>query len=247
MEKDHEHKELQPQRGEYQATVKESTDLLKKLAEFNSKKEEVLKRISSIGARMEERLGPLGAAASAANDTSSFKENAMPEFLKTHVTHMPDPFTKIAYTRTRETQKPIFVQGCFNVAFPSKKALTSEWMTLASDGKDASFEVMEDGVHLQAGGKMVISTGIRLALPQDLALYFTSNKDLSVVSPTLFTSQFKEDELTITVKNITDTTTVLLFDIPLFTGYPIHLVNNITCDELLNSTYEDWVHGTING
>lgn len=244
---DNEHKEQPQQPGTHHATVKESTELLKRLAEFSSRKEEMLKKLASISDRMEQRIGAGAGAPSVPmpdlipTDGASHTQPTPTAF------RAPEPFHKVVYTRVRETQKPIFLQGCVSIAFPSKRAVTEEWLKLASQGTEPSFEVRDEGIFLAKDGVITIPTGIKLALPNDIGIHFASNKTLSVLSPTLFISQFKEEELAITVKNITDNETALLFDVPLFMGYPIHLATNIGCEELLNSTYDDWVHGTING
>lgn len=241
------HQPPQPIRGEHQATVKESTDLLKKLAEFSSKKEEVLKRISSIGARMEQRIGGLPGGSTALSG-----EGAMPEFLKntTAAKRMPDPFEKITYTRVRETPKPVLVEGCFNIALPNKQAITDEWKEIMCKMGDYPLKCgvvnyTDEYIALMPGGMMSIATGLKIALPQDLAFHFTSFAGLTVMAPQIFTRLQHEKELVITIKNDTDDSIRLLYGTPLFTAYPVHLANNLKCDELLNSTYEDWIHGSI--
>ena len=235
-----ENKQPKPEEKHF-ATVQESADLLKKLAEFNSKKEEMLKRLSSISERMEKRM---------AERDSLDGQVKMPDFLKTEPIATPamaEPLKKLAFTRIRETNKPVFVQGCFNVYMPNKQAITEEWIKTAKDGLEATFTVDDDGITLAPGCEMRIPTGLKLGVPQNLALHFMSRKGLSVTFPTLLTSMSNEQELVISVLNDTVSDMKILFGIPLFTGHLIQLQTNITCEELLNSTYDDWVHGTING
>lgn len=230
-----------PHRGERQATVKESADLLKKLAEFSSKKEEVLKKIASISDRMGQRLGmPL-------TETGK-SEDLMPEYLKLHRNNAATPgkFEKFVYTRVRETQKPIFADGCFNICMPSKAAF-KDWNDLSNEVFGAKFSVQDDGLSISPGSSIKIPTGLKVALPAGIAFQFASMPGVSVDSPSIFTSHMHENELEITITNKTPHDVKVLFDTPLFTAFPIHLATNINCDELLNSTYEDWAHGTITG
>ena len=250
----------QPGVGQHRATVQESADLLKRLAEFNSRKEDVLKKLADIGKRMESRLnnvgvnteglfddeeeGSTGEQKTPKNPYQAFASRASAAAGASPMGVMQHQ--KFTLTRVRETPKPVFVDGCLNVAFPNKQAINDEWTTIAKDGLDATFTIVEDGVVLAPGCAMQIPTGLKVGLPHGLALHFISRKGLTVTFPTLFTEQFKEQELVLSVVNDTVTDMKLLFGIPLFTGYPIQLHTNINCEELLNSTYEDWVHGTIN-
>lgn len=235
-----------PPPGEHQATVKDSMDLLKRLAEFNSKKEDVLNKLSAISKRMETRIDGANAFSAAAD--------SMPEFLKhtTTPTRMSNPFMKFVCTRTRETPKPMYVDGCFNISLPNKQAITDEWKELMHRIGDHALnctidEFTDEGIMLPSGNSMSIPTGLKIAPPSNLAFRFVSFPGLTIVHPQLFTDKNKENELIITVRNDTSETLKLLYGIPLFTAYPIIISENMKCDELLNSTYEDWVHGTING
>lgn len=230
----------QPKQEGRMTTVKESTDLLKRLSAFNSKKEEVLKKIASISDRMEQRLGK--------PPTVGVKqEEAMPEFLKMRPPRgVSEKFEKFAYTRVRETQKPRFAEGCFNICMPDKKAV-DDWSALAKGVPGSEFTVQDDGITLYPGASIKIPTGLKVALPKGMAFKFLSMPGLSVDSPALFIGPMHENELEITVTNRTVTDLKILFGIPLFTAVPVLLAINIGCEELLNSTYEDWVHGTING
>jgi hypothetical protein len=92
-----------------------------------------------------------------------------------------------------------------------------------------------------------IATGIKLAIPKGFAMLSQTIPGLAILSPTISTSISNKEELTFTVKNCTSGTLSLLYGVNLFTCYFLPIQENIHSDELLNSTYDDWVNGTITG
>lgn len=254
-----------PHRGEHQATVAESAELLKKLADFNSRKEEVMKRISAISEKMQKRINGLSTSEMVKEELEKEKMNLgigtdHPEHSDFHsalnstmasATMGIQPIQKLTYTRIRETTKPVSMQGCFNIAIPSKSAITEEWKTLAKKMGDNLFESYaafeDDRISLPPGEMVSIATGIKLAIPKGFAMLSQTIPGLAILSPTISTSISNKEELTFTVKNCTSGTLSLLYGVNLFTCYFLPIQENIHSDELLNSTYDDWVNGTITG
>ena len=224
--------------GTTETPVQEGLNLLKRLSEFNSKKEEVLKKLASISDRMEQRLkkSPLDA---------HLHDDILDEMPSTPEQPSNKP-AKIIYTRTKETPKPVFLQGCFNICVPSKNAI-SDWESALKGTPNANFSIQEDCISLHPGSSIKIPTGVKLALPHGIVLQFMSIPGLCIEYPCLFTEHMREQELEIIVANKTLEDMKIFFGVPLFTAFPIQLTANINCEELLNSTYEDWAHGTITG
>lgn len=250
----------QPHRGEHQATVAESAELLKKLADFNSRKEEVMKRISAISEKMQKRINGLSTSEMVKEELEKEKMNLgigtdHPEHSEFHSTLAStmgvQPIQKMTYTRIRETPKPVSVQGCFNIAIPSKSAITEDWKTLSKKMGDSLFESYatfeDDHISLPPGEMISIATGIKVAIPKGFIMLSQTISGLAILFPTFSSPISNKDELIFTVKNCTSGTMSLLYGVNLFTCYFLPIQENIHSDELLNSTYDDWVNGIITG
>ena len=224
-------------------TVKDSLALLRRIAEFNNKKEDVLKRISELSSRIDKRLEGI----------SPFSPEAMPKDPSSaHTANVPELPTKVMYTRIRETPKPGWIGNCISMSLPLIKAVDDDWKTLACkvDGRSVAGEgptYTDDAIVLPSGGVMSIATGVKLGLPPTMGVRLTSFSGLTIIAPQLVTGHTNDKELMITVRNDCKEAVKLVYGVPLFAGYLVRLTTNVLCNEMLNSTYEDWVRGTING
>ena len=237
----------QPQVGTHQATVKETTDLLKKLSEFSSKKEDVLKRLSEISNRMQSRLGQLNGEKPPAGE----EESQMPPYLKNiSQVSIPGRAMDVKFTRVRETPKPVFVDGCLNIALPNKQAINDDWKSCLGKMGDHPISCGlcnydDESISFSPGGMATLATGIKLSIPSGVSATLATFPGLTILAPTFVTEHQHDKELLVTVRNETSECVKLLYGVPLFTLYFVRFADGVRCEELLNSTYEDWVHGTI--
>lgn len=242
-------KQLEEQIKQSEFTVEQGAQFLKQLSEFTTKKDELMKRLGSIGDRMQKRMRDL--EGNPGDKTSKMAEGYDPLDPTRHPHHsmtsqtpfIPAPLQQITYTRIRETPQPTLIDRCFSICFPAKKALDEEWFAQAAP--NTQVERTDEGLLLKAGGSVTIPTGLKIGLPPSLGLYFTTISHLAIAGSPLITAVFNEKEICFTVTNVLPSDVLLLYGTPLFTGIPVQLATNLTTQELLNSTYDDWVHGSV--
>ena len=201
-------------RGVSRATVEQSANLLKNLSQLNSKKDDILKRLSEISNKMQSKLN---------EENGDMPSDVIEEPRHLHGgldyhTHfhshdnLISPVNKVAFTRTRETKAPLFNVSYIWVFVPKSLAMNTEWK---SNLDSSDIEFSDDGFTVPASSCVSILTGIRFAVPEKcLFLIESANKDFEVVSPTTIN---KDDngELTVVVRNWTSNSSKLKCDEPL--------------------------------
>ena len=229
----------EPIRGNQMVTVGQSAELLKKLSEFTSKKEELLSRLSSISDRMEKRL----ARDDAASSMNSHIATALPT-IKTTVESC-----SIKFVRTRETQAPVAIGNGVLILMPNKDAFDKEYEYLEVkdsemfDGPGLLHDGNESAI-IQHGDTVVIHTGICVAVQAGWSLLIRPViSGITVAGNDIIDSGYT-DEVEVTISNTTKNNIDLEYGKALFFAIPIKR-NPVECEELLKSTFKDYVAGAI--
>ena len=233
------------QNGKKILSIDQGAELLRKLSEFNTRKEDILKKLSAISERMETRI-------SEAEEDGDDDDILEPFNLSQTVAVREVPAVsrcQMITSRTRETKAPAGAGNGMVIYMPEKSSV--------DDGYRAS-EHSEGGLELNASGivhgeksvtvhgnlKAQVPTGVRVSVPEGWVLCVKClvpgmqvlGKD--VISPA------DTDELSFTVWNYTESSVELEYGKPLFAAFAFS-APSIECDELLKSTFSSWISGGI--
>ncbi len=230
-------------------TVDQGAELLKKLSDFTNKRDDILKKLSDISERMEKRMSSIG------------KEEDEDEFLNPFIQETIDPphpvngigepgeLCQIKVVRTRETKAPMGAGNGMMISMPERLAVDEGYRS--SERAEDSFQLGDEGLShgeksavLKGGSKVCLHTGVRASVPNGWMLLVRSLVHGIQILGKDMVSPADTDELVFTVWNYTESDIELEYGKPLFAAFAMK-APQIGCEELLNSTFSDWIAGSI--